>query len=386
MTAIVARCLLVMVWLTAALSGCALFGDRPAYHDSGETRPLEVPPDLTVPAIDSRMNIPPLADKRVSALKMARQARQATPSGNVRVSMGAPTQSVLPDFPNMRVHHQGGVRWLEVDADPAVLWPQLKAFWRQTGFDLVRSNPRLGIMQTNWVESDGDAPPGVPLRDTYRLRLERGDDDTTDVYITHRVVAQVKADGRTRWELQPSDPELEAEYLTRLMAYLGEPRQQAERALAIANGSAAAMHLDRVAGIPVLVVKEQFRNVWPLTGVALDRAGLPVESEDVTEGTYYFRYQPVKNRHVGVLTALPGAGGGANLDKNGAAKLDKDGHYQIHLLDQPGQTLITAQAAKHKSLPPIAAEEILERLITSMQAGVDARTAGTLSTPSPDGA
>ncbi|HEX2242108.1 MAG TPA: outer membrane protein assembly factor BamC, partial [Gammaproteobacteria bacterium] len=253
-----------MVWLTATLSGCALFGDRPAYQNSGETRPLEVPPDLTVPAIDSRMNIPPLADKRVSALKMARQVRQATPSGNVRVSMGAPTQSVLPEFPNMRVHQQGGVRWLEVDADPAVLWPQLKAFWRQTGFDLVRSNPRLGIMQTNWVESDRDAPPGVPLRDTYRLRLERGDDDTTDVYITHRVVAQVKADGRTHWELQPSDPELEAEYLTRLMAYLGEPRRQAERALAIANGSVAAMHLDRVAGIPVLVVKDQFRNVWPL--------------------------------------------------------------------------------------------------------------------------
>src|SRR5919206_1971089 len=101
----------------------------------------------------------------------------------------------------MQVRQQGGVRWLEVDADPAVLWPQLKAFWRQTGFGLVRSNPRLGIMQTNWVESHGDAPRGVRLRDTYRLRLERGNDDTTDVYISHRGVAEVQANGKTRWEL-----------------------------------------------------------------------------------------------------------------------------------------------------------------------------------------
>jgi uncharacterized lipoprotein len=93
--------------------------------------------------------------------------------------------------------------------------------------------------------------------------------------------------------------------------------------------------------------------------VALDRAGLPVEAEDAGSGTYYFRYQPAAAETQGMLTRLS--------RKDDSVRLDANGRYQVHLLDQSGQTLITAQRARREALPPAAAEEILMRLIASMQ-------------------
>jgi uncharacterized lipoprotein len=143
------------------------------------------------------------------------------------------------------------------------------------------------------------------------------------------------------------------------MVFLGESRQQADQQLASAADSATPVRLDRVAGIPVLVAENKFKHVWYLTGIALDRAGLPVEEQDVGSGTYYFRYHPAAGKAEGLLTGMFGT--------TGDAKLEQNGRYQVHLLDQPGQTLITAHTASHDALPPAAAEEILVRLITSMQ-------------------
>jgi outer membrane protein assembly factor BamC len=324
------------------------------------------------------MQIPSLRSGRVSAVETARLTRAPEPAANWTEATAAPADEVLPRFADMRVRSQNGARWLEVDADAAALWPKMRDFWQQAGIDVVDTEPELGIMQTGWVVPRGQGLSAEALRDSFRLRLERRDADTTSVYITHRGAMRTAVDGANRWVARPPDPGLEAEYLTRLMVYLGEPRPQAERLLTSADRSAQAMHLDRVAGIPVLVVKDEFRNVWPLTGVALDRAGLPVEDEDIVSGTYYFRYLPATHETEGVLTGVSDEHGGVNLDENG--------RYQVHLLDQPGQTLITAQSAARQSLAPAAAEEILSRLIASMQNGsVDEARMGAVRAASTDG-
>lgn len=345
------------------LNGCAFFGgdDRAPYERASETRPLEVPPDLSAPPIDSRMSIPSLDEERVSAVETARLATKPDAFANWAESAGTPAEQVLPRFADMRVRRQGGARWLEIDADPAALWPKLHDFWSHAGVELAREEPQLGIMQSEWIEPFGEGALDTGMRDQYRLRLERQDADTTNVYITHRGTVRTGSNEAARWEPRSSDLGLEAEYLTRLMVYLGESRQQAEQQVASAEPDGAPMRLDRVAGIPVLVVEDQFSRVWPLTGVALDRAGLPVEEEDVVNGTYYFRYRPAAGQSVGVLTG--------RVDKAGNANLYENGRYQVHLLDQPGQTLITAQSGNRESLAPAAAEEILKRLIASMQGG-----------------
>lgn len=366
----------VAALLAANLAGCSLFGDRPAYQQSEATRPLEVPPDLTEPPTDSRMAIPSLEGGRISALETARQESLAA-GASAQPVVAQRAEQVLPEYAGMRVRREGAVRWLEVDADPAVLWPALDDFWRQTGIDLAREDPRLGIIQTDWVQPAAGVAADLGMRDSYRLRLEREDADTTNLFITHRGAMRT-GEGTATWQPRPSDPGLEAEYLTRLMVYLGASEQTAEQRITAADGDAARMRLDRVAGIPVLVVKGQFPEVWHLTGVALDRAGLPVEEEDVGSGTYYFRYQPAIAESRGVLTGLPAA--------DHYPKLDANGRYQVHLLDQTGQTLITAHTGARGALPPGGAEEILTRLISSMQNGAGGAQLGSLPAPEPDGA
>ncbi len=368
--------IIATVSLSILLGSCGVFGgdDRPAYEQSGETPPLEVPPDLSEPPTDSRMTIPAPEGDTVSAIALARQQEQLLGDDGPAESNGTAVAGVLTEFGEMRVRQDGGARWLEIQADPGILWPRLREFWRESGIEIVRHEPRLGIMETGWIEPDDNDLPGVALRDKYRLRLERQGAGVTNVYLTHQGAEQ--AGSPDDWEPRPSDLGLEAEYLTRLMVYLGEPRQQAERQLAMARGDATAMHLDKVAGIPVLVVEDQFRSVWQKTGLALDRAGLPVEDEDMVNGAYYIRYRPAAARTAGVLTGLPD-------DSGVEARLDGNQRYQVHLLDQPGQTLITAHTAAREALPPGAAEEILERLITSMQGGYDASAAVSML---PDGA
>ncbi len=87
------------------------------------------------------------------------------------------------------------------------LWPQVKEFWLQEGFLIKKEDPRVGILETGWLENRADIPQGMirnvlgkvidsvysaATRDQYRTRLERGaDPGTTEIYVTHRGVEEV---------------------------------------------------------------------------------------------------------------------------------------------------------------------------------------------------
>lgn len=52
---------LVLAVAAATLSGCGWFRLEPLYLESRESRPLEVPPDLVLPASSAALQIPPAA-------------------------------------------------------------------------------------------------------------------------------------------------------------------------------------------------------------------------------------------------------------------------------------------------------------------------------------
>ena len=94
---------------------------------------------------------------------------------------------------------------------------------------------------------------------------------------------------QTMWQPRPSDPELEAEFLRRLLIKLGVPGDQAKPLVA----SAAAKSTSRVATVgnaPVVQIDEGFDRAWRRVGLALDRTGFTVEDRDRTQGTYFVRY------------------------------------------------------------------------------------------------
>ena len=298
---VVALCL-----LTACSSvGDLLQGERVDYKTSGAKTPsLDVPPDLTQLNRESRYVVPGAA---VTA--SGYQVGQSVPS--------APTAAT--SVGDVRIERAGNQRWLVVNRPADKLWGPVREFWIEGGFLLSQDKENLGIMETDYAENRAKIPQdfirntigkvfdslySTGERDKFRTRLERRADNGTEIYVSHRGMVEVvtgakggssSGDG-TVWQPRPSDPELEAEFLRRMMVKLGVSSEQSKALVA----TAATKQTSRVANVnnvPVVQIDEGFERAWRRVGLALDRTGFTVEDRDRAQGTYFVRYvEPVADK------------------------------------------------------------------------------------------
>lgn len=301
----------------ASLAGCGSintsFGnlmepDRIDYKSSSaaasKARPLEVPPDLTQLQRDSRYALPDAANRGVATASGFSTAQAAAPAA---ASAASPVAANVTA--QARVERDGTQRWLVVKMAPEVLWPQVKEFWQDSGFLIAMENQEAGVMETDWAENRAKIPEGflrntlgkaldsfysTGLRDKFRTRLERGADGSTEVYISHRGAEEVLTGlekERTVWTPRPADPELEAEFLSRLLTRLGVETTRAKEAVANAGpAEPVRAKLVRASAGGVVEVDETFERAWRRVGLALDRVGFTVEDRDRSKGVYYVRY------------------------------------------------------------------------------------------------
>ncbi|MDX1697925.1 MAG: outer membrane protein assembly factor BamC, partial [Thiohalobacterales bacterium] len=269
--------------------------DKVDYKKSRTIDNLEVPPDLSSETINDPPRSLDAASTTWSDVGATQPLREQT--------------AVLPAQAAVEVKRDGDQQWLLVRGSPEQVWPRVKEFWLQEGFLIRKEDPRTGILETDWAENRADIPQGPirgvigkaldavyssATRDKYRVRLEKGDVDTTEVYLTHRGVEEVvrgdAVDETTVWQSRPTDPELEAEMLKRLMVYLGVQEQRAQAMLARQTEKQVRAQLVTDSSGSSLLVREDFSRAWRRTGVALDRIGFTVEDRDRSGGTYYVRY------------------------------------------------------------------------------------------------
>src|SRR5260370_29467255 len=138
-------------------------------------------------------------------------------------------------------------------------------------------------------------------RDKYRTRLDRGaEGQSSEIFLSHRGMVEVyttmrdpqsQAPGDTRWQPRDPDPELEAEFMRRLMPRLGVQEEKARALTAAAvPGTQRAEIKKGLDGAELLEVFEPFDRVWRRVGLALDRVGFTVEDRDRQKGVYFVRY------------------------------------------------------------------------------------------------
>jgi outer membrane protein assembly factor BamC len=279
--------------ICAALSACtALEGEKVDYKSAGKGPTLEVPPDLTQLSRDSRYTVP---GGPVTASSF--QVGQAAP--------GMPTAaSTLGD---VRIERAGTQHWLVVNRSADELWNPVREFWQENGFLLALDEAKLGIMETDWAENRAKIPQdfirnslgkifdslySTSERDRFRTRLERTPTGGTEIYISHRGMIEVYSNSRkdaTVWQPRPSDPELETEFLRRLMVKLGVPQEQS-KALVAAGAPKTTSRVATVGDTPVVQIDEGFDRAWRRVGLTLDRTGFTVEDRDRAQGTYFVRY------------------------------------------------------------------------------------------------
>ena len=283
-----------------SLSACSMLqSDKIDYKSAAKAPTLEVPPDLTQLSQDSRYNVP---GGVVSAA--AFQAGQAQQPKSTAV--GTAPQSIG----DVRIERDGNQHWLVVGRPVDQLWEPVHDFWLENGFVYTLEQPNLGILETDWAENRAKLPMDIIRstigkvfdslystgeRDKFRTRLERRADGGTEIYVTHRGMIEVYSTEQrdsTVWQPRPSDPELEAEFLRRLMVKLGVSQEQSKAAVAAAAVVTPSARMATVNGQPTAQINESFDRAWRRVGVSLDRTGFTVEDRDRNQGVYFVRYVP----------------------------------------------------------------------------------------------
>ena len=301
-------CTLGLLAVLGIQAGCSsldsgLSGDSVVYRSATtKSKPLEVPPDLTQLARDSRYQ------PQGGVISASSAGTAAIPSGAGQAP-ATPTVALAANG-GMRVERQGQQRWLVVPMTPEQLWPQVRTFWEQRGFNLVVDDAKSGLLETNWAENRAKLPSDIIRstigkvfgnawdtgeRDQFRTRVERTATGS-EVYIAHRGLEEVYTSDRkdnTTWRARASDSQLEAEMLTRLMVSLGIKDEPARTLVATAPDVPARART--VSGGAAIEVDDPFDRAWRRVGMALDRSGFTVEDRDRTLGVYYVRYVDPKN-------------------------------------------------------------------------------------------
>lgn len=291
----------VVTLLAASLAACASKKDNlPKLDYQSENKKivqLDVPPDLTDPNQGNKFNVPggTLITGTVRASQMNKPGKQTVQNSN----------NVLTPVSNIHFQRDGGIRWLTVDnKQPAELWPLLKAFWQEQGFNIDREEPSIGWMQTGWAENRAKLPSdfirglfekigigGVYSsgeRDMFTIRLERNAKGGTDIFFSQKGMQEVytsREGDSTAWQPRPNEPELEAAFLARFMQYLGADAQQVQQQVAAQQQKPDENALAKLDGNSIILIGTQDRN-WRRVRLALDRVGLNVIGEDAGNHLY----------------------------------------------------------------------------------------------------
>ena len=287
-----------LLGLAVTLSACSIMEtDKIDYKSAKKGATLEVPPDLT---------------------QLSRDTRYTVPGGAVSASAFEAGQAQRPSGPNaapqtigdVHIERDGNQRWLVVDRSADKLWDPVRDFWLENGFVFTQEQANLGILETDWAENRAKIPQdfirqsigkvfdglySTGERDKFRTRLERNAKGGTDIFISHRGMIEVYSSQQkdaTMWQPRAVDPELETEFLRRLMVKLGVSQEQSKAAAASASAVPAtpSAKVSNANGVPVIQLTESFDRAWRRVGLSLDRTGFTVEDRNRSEGVYYVRY------------------------------------------------------------------------------------------------
>lgn len=337
------------------LNGCAsvrnmLSGDDSVdYKSVVRTDPLSIPPDMTQAASDPRFVAPSSGTTTFSQFQQAGQTAAKQPQASAQAA-------VLPTRSDMRVMRDGDLRWLSIDLPADRVFSTTADFWTETGFTLDVTDPKAGLLITNWAENRANIPdswirqaigsvlPGLwdsGTRDKFRTRVERNG-NRTEVYITHQRMVEEEigkgaggASADIRWVFGKEDPGLNAAMLARLMVFLGEDVDGARQKMAKAQADPQEPKISRSsADKNSLVLGESFDRAWRRVGVALDSGGFAVDDRDRSAGDFYVRY-------VDTDTGMKREEPHFFARLFGAKDAPKAPTYRIHLKSQGTQTEVT---------------------------------------------
>jgi len=327
------------VTLLAFVTGCSWFNFGRSENSNTQVREaLEVPPDLARPA-----------GTDLSAPTAAQQPAMASSQPAERTPDALP---VATADSRVRLERDGAQRWLVVEDAPEKVWIKLRGYFVSNNMQLVLDDPRAKLLETDWIKRPVDMGSGVfgtllgklhstGIRDKFRVRVEPGrTPGTSEVYVSQQGMEEVVTESvgvnvmSTAWQPRPTDPEMEAELMFKLMRHLGVSEAQAKTQVADSNAGGRVQRVKDALQLP-----EDLDSAWRRVGVALDRSGVTIEDRDRSAGIYYVRYvDSASGKRSGLLSFLSGgADGQAGPDKRKEGPKDR---FQVLLAGNASGTSV----------------------------------------------
>jgi len=289
------------------------------YYSDKTVSSLEVPPDLTSPnyqnAFRMKEYVEDIPENLISFSEKDRNNNQ---------------KKILDISSDISVKKEGNLRYLIVNKSPDLVWDLAKDFLILEGFVIEKSEKKIGIMETNYLENRPELPSEsvglirsmfqktlaarytLPVIDKYRIRIEPEKNYSgSRVFLTHSSMREVYINSgtdseSTMWESSEKNFELEAEMLYRLMVYLGGDHVQSrEKILNASSDEAINVSVeDYKDGYSKLVFNQNFIKTWDIFNWALDKLLIDIEDKDIIEKTIHVK--GVEISKTGMLSKLFG--------------------------------------------------------------------------------
>ena len=160
----------------------------PDYVNSSKAEKLQLPPDLSEYETSDTYNVPGAATSYTDFENQKNRKIEKV--------------ELLKDPDGIKLVKSGNFRWLIVNKSPDKIWPHLEDFWYEQGFNMKKTNRRLGVMETEWTAAENieeelsigetmdvwlASLTGSDDKTKFRTRLEKGPQvNSTEIFISHR--------------------------------------------------------------------------------------------------------------------------------------------------------------------------------------------------------
>ena len=296
----------------------------PDYVNSSKAEKLQLPPDLSEYETSDTYNVPGAATSYTDFENQKNRKIEKV--------------ELLKDPDGIKLVKSGNFRWLIVNKSPDKIWPHLEDFWYEQGFNMKKTNRRLGVMETEWTAAENieeelsigetmdvwlASLTGSDDKTKFRTRLEKGSQaNSTEIFISHRnregidseaiqaiararagtydpstvySIPEYKSDDEKKEPTLPGDSELtevdlevNAEIMRRLLVFLGMQDLDATKIIEKPEVIVKARLINKNG--PSIELYEPFDRSWRRVSIALDMIGFLTEDRDRSKGLYYVTY------------------------------------------------------------------------------------------------
>jgi len=290
------------------------------YYSDKSVTSLEVPPDLTKPKYENSFRLSEfVSDINPNTINLTNKE-----------TLEEQKQKVFTVPSDIQVKKSGTRRWLVVDKSPDLIWDLSSQFLKEQGFVIKKSNKKIGVMETDFLENRPEIPAKsmglirsmlqstidnvnytLPSVDSYKIRIEPIDSgNKSEVHLSVSSMAEVITgtgkDETTLWQSKERNVALENEMLYELMLYLGGDSADARERIINAQeeGKITVSLIDGINGYAKLQFKLNLIDTWDNMSWALSDLNVNLEDKDLKERSFYI--QVARTSDKGIISKIFG--------------------------------------------------------------------------------